>query len=234
MAEAVRSARGSEGLLITASGETDAPSLKRRVGVGGSPDCSTANSPRTSASSALNVDNIIATLLRIASQRLRVGGRLVFFAPHRDHVKSVRSSLRSAGGPEGGEVQGQGLVVVEEGSGPALERAVVIAATAVSAVPATLAAVDAGPIGSGIEQKMSKRKAFKKKAKTQAPHPDAPQDQLRTAPCLSPLSFLPPLPADLVLVEYHQQVMSPTFSRWLCVMQKVETKTNEELTGGED
>jgi hypothetical protein len=239
MAEAARSARGSQGLLIMASEGSDTPSLTR--GVGGSTDSNTPISPRTSASSSRSVDGVIATLLRIASERLRVGGRLVFFAPHRDQDKSVRSSLSisGTGSSEGGrgQVQGQGLVVVEEGSGPALERAAVIAASAVSAVPASLAAVDVGPIGSGsgIEQKMSKRKAFKKRAKTQAlSHPDGLQGQLLTAPCLSPLSFLPPLPADLVLVEYHQQVMSPTFSRWLCVMQKVETETNGELSGAEE
>jgi hypothetical protein len=238
MAEAARSARGS---LIMASEESDTPSLRR--GVGGNTDSNTPISPRTSASSSRSVDGVIATLLRIASERLQIGGKLVFFAPHRDQDKSVRISLSisGTGSSEGGrvQVQGQGLVVAEEGSGPALERAAVTAASAVSAVSASLAAVDVGPIGSGygsgIEQKMSKRKAFKKRAKTQAlTHPDGLQGHLLTAPCLSPLSFLPPLPADLVLVEYHQQVMSPTFSRWLCVMQKVETETNGELAGAEE
>jgi hypothetical protein len=238
MAETARSARGS---LIMASEESDTPSLRR--GVGGSTDSNTPISPRTSASSSRSVDGVIATLLRIASERLRIGGKLVFFAPHRDQDKSVRSSLSisGTGSSEGGrvQVQGQGLVVAEEGSGPALERAAVTAASAVSAVSTSLAAVDVGPTGSGygsgIEQKMSKRKAFKKRAKTQAlTHPDGLQGHLLTAPCLSPLSFLPPLPADLVLVEYHQQVMSPTFSRWLCVMQKVETETNGELAGAEE
>ena len=248
MAEAVRSARGSQGGPITAIQESEIPSSTS--GVEGSRDSNTANSARTRASSSLSVDGVISTLLQIASKRLRVGGRLVFFAPHRDQVKIVRSSLSGAGVYEGGGIQGQeqgqrqgneqgrrqDLIVAEEGPGPAGERA----ACAVSAAPASVAAVDMDPVGpgtgtgsesgTGIEQKMAKRKAFKKKAKAQAlSNPNTPQGQLWTPPCLSPLSFLPPLPPDLVLVEYHQQVMSPTFSRWLCVMQKVEIETCEDL-----
>lgn len=256
MAEAVRSARGSQGGPITAIQESEIPSSTS--GVEGSRDSNTANSARTKASSSLSVDGVISTLLQIASKRLRVGGRLVFFAPHRDQVKIVRSSLSGAGVYEGGGIQGQeqepgqgneqrqeqgleqgqgqDLIVAEEGPGPAGERA----ACAVSAAPASVAAVDMDPVGpgtgtgsesgTGIEQKMAKRKAFKKKAKAQAlSNPNTPQGQLWTPPCLSPLSFLPPLPRDLVLVEYHQQVMSPTFSRWLCVMQKVEIETCEDL-----
>ena len=246
MAEAVRSARGSQGGPITAIQESEIPSSTS--GVEGSRDSNTANSARTRASSSLSVDGVISTLLQIASKRLRVGGRLVFFAPHRDQVKIVRSSLSGAGVYEGGGIQGQrqgneqgrrqDLIVAEEGPGlgPAGKRA----ACAVSAAPASVAAVDMDPVGprtgtgsesgTGIEQKMAKRKAFKKKAKAQAlSNPNTPQGQLWTPPCLSPLSFLPPLPPDLVLVEYHQQVMSPTFSRWLCVMQKVEIETCEDL-----
>jgi hypothetical protein len=252
MAEAVRSARGSQGGPITAIQESEIPSSTS--GVEGSRDSNTANSARTKASSSLSVNGVISTLLQIASKRLRVGGRLVFFAPHRDQVKIVRSSLSGAGVYEGGGIQeqeqgqgneqrqeqgleqGQDLIVAEEGPGPAGERAAVTAASAVPVAPASVAAVDmdlVGPgtgTGTGIEQKMAKRKAFKRKAKAQAlSNPNTPQGQLWTPPCLSPLSFLPPLPPDLVLVEYHQQVMSPTFSRWLCVMQKVEIETCEDL-----
>jgi hypothetical protein len=35
-----------------------------------------------------------------------------------------------------------------------------------------------------------------------------------------PLDFLPPLPVGLILIDYYRQVMSPTFSRWLCVIEK--------------
>lgn len=231
MTEAVRSARGSQGVPITASEGSQTPPSLRAVGC--SPDSdSTANSVRSSASSSLSVDGVISTLLRIASEKLRVGGRLVFFAPHRDQDRSARSSLSGRGVSEGGGAQG---LVPAEG-------AAVIAVSAVSTVPASLDVADGSPKGpgngsgfeSGIELKMTKRKAFKKRAKAQAlPHPDTPQCQVWTSPCLSPLSFLPPLPPDLVLVECHQQVMSPTFSRWLCVMQKVEVETKALLTGGE-
>lgn len=246
MAEAVRSARGSQGGPITAIQESEIPSSTS--GVEGSRDSNTANSARTRASSSLSVDGVILTLLQIASKRLRVGGRLVFFAPHRDQVKIVRRSLSGAGVYEGGGIQGQeqgqgqDLIMAEEGPGPGPGPAGERAACAVSAAPASVAAVDMDPVGpgtgtgsgsesgTGIEQKMAKRKAFKRKAKAQAlSNPNTPQGQLWTPPCLSPLSFLPPLPPDLVLVEYHQQVMSPTFSRWLCVMQKVGIETCEDL-----
>jgi hypothetical protein len=37
------------------------------------------------------------------------------------------------------------------------------------------------------------------------------------------LAYLPPIPSDLILIESHRQMLSPTFSRWLCVMEKKKT-----------
>ena len=57
-------------------------------------------------------------------------------------------------------------------------------------------------------------------------------DEPRTAD-MTPLSFLPLLPEGLHLVESYQQVMSPSFSRWLCVVEKREVIVGVDPVGEE-
>ena len=242
MAESARSVSSSEGGRTADTQAEGTVTSATTRGVGAGQNSNTAGSAKTPASSSLRVDGVLSTLLLVASQRLRLGGRLVFFAPHRDRGqdrdkkgrKDVVGTAVSQAAEVHSETEGRGLISEEEEEeGPAALAQIV--ASAVPAVSVSLSAppLGAGGAGGGIEQKMSKRKAFKKRAKALLLHPDALQHQRSSSPSplLSPLSFLPPLPPNLVLVEYHQQVMSPTFSRWLCVIEKVEVEMDGDFIG---
>ena len=150
-----------------------------------------------------------------------MGGKLVFFAPHRaiDVLKS--SDDQSSGGhgrgkrenAESGEVPASYLIDASHGLSPSIKDD-----------------GDSTSSSSGMGVKMSRRKAFKRRARI-TKEKDEDDSQLpraahigrgtsRSGPT-SPLDFLPPIPDCLTLVGYHEQVMSPSFSRWLCVIQKI-------------
>ena len=179
--------------------------------------------PATSSSLSAAVDSNILTLLRLASETLRVGGKLVFFAPHRAIDVSKSSDDQSSKGhgrgkrenAESGEVPASYFTNASHGLSPSIKE-------------------DGESTSSGMGVKMSKRKAFKRRARI-AKDKDEDKDEddsplaraayidkgtSRSGPT-SPLDFLPPIPDSLTLVGYHEQVMSPSFSRWLCVMQRV-------------
>jgi hypothetical protein len=230
---------------------------------------SSSHSSSSTSSSSLSaaVDTNIMTLLRLASETLRVGGKLVFFAPHResDGAKGRGDSIRKCvPAAAHAEQQGDGLRgslsdfidveltsdqqkliderVQREVEAPTYDTGGVID-------DSYLPGASYGPSLSdhegvkeqkeesalpGMGLKMSKRKAFRKRARIAkdeeeespllpgATHVDkgTSSSMSRTAPT-SPLDFLPSLPDSLTLVGYHEQVMSPSFSRWLCVIQKV-------------
>jgi hypothetical protein len=240
---------------------------------------STASSSYSPSSSSLSaaVDTNIMTLLRLASETLRVGGKLVFFAPHREsdgargrgrgrddqlnRGDSIRKFVHVA--PHA-EQQGDGVrgstsdfLAVESTS----DQQKVIDERVQTKVEAlrydtggvtddtSQPSASHGPSLSdheGLEEqkeesvlpgmglKMSKRKAFKKRARIAKDEEEessllpvathinksTKRSMSRTSPT-SPLDFLPLLPDSLTLVGYHEQVMSPSFSRWLCVIQKV-------------
>lgn len=185
-----------------------------------SPGIST-NSPTTSSSLSAAVDSNILTLLRLASETLRVGGKLVFFAPHRavdvskssDDQSSIGHSRGKREHAGSGEVPASYFIDASHGSSPSNKED-----------------GDNTSSSSGMGVKMSRRKAFKRRARiTKDKNEDDTQlpsaahigrGTSRSGPT-SPLDFLPPIPDSLTLVGYHEQVMSPSFSRWLCVMQKV-------------
>ena len=180
------------------------------------------------------VGGVISTLLAIASKRLKVGGRLVFFLPHRDLDRAAD-------------------ILHQERIPECLEESVRMNHIPVALSKDTTAI--AGMNFSDINLKMAKRKAFRKRmnkgsegVKNQGNLPiesdivmaspvsasvDASECHLSGAienppillPTTVPLklgkqSFLPPLPSNLVLLASYQQMMSPSFSRWLCVVEK--------------
>lgn len=240
---------------------------------------SSSSSSPSSPSLSAPVDTNIMTLLRLASETLRVGGKLVFFAPHResDGAKGRgRGDQLNRGDrarkcvPAGPHAERQAdeigesildFIAVESASdqgkliGERLQTKVValtedsVAYETEGGIDSYLPGASHGPSLSdreGVEEqkgesvlpgmglKMSKRKAFKKRARIakdedgessllpRATHIDRgnSRSMSRTAPT-SPLDFLPLLPESLTLIGYHEQVMSPSFSRWLCVIQKV-------------
>ena len=224
------------------------------------------------AASSSAVGGVISTLLDIACRKLRVGGRLVFFAPYRDSRKSVRNDKEDGGldcmsiAQDAAGVSGfnQGIIVdptqdfAASGTETGIERG-------------TGTGTGTGTNYSDMDLKMTKRKAFRKKNKKVLKKADSIKGPLITADCshtvtpitatvclsggeseclkgrtqgdinilipivapvrgvstdrcrvssADPEAFLPPLPFGLVLIESYQQVMSPSFSRWLCVVEK--------------
>ena len=186
-------------------------------------DESGAASSSSSSSSSSSVDAVrgaVSTLLQLANDRLSEGGRLVFFAPHRQ-IGASRDRGKS------------NILVTEVGSGSASYGG-----------PGVSVEGDLNSVG-GMESKMAKRKSFKKRTNVSL-QLEVEAEEKRTvegveaigdyeadsldkesAPrrdVTGPLDFLPPLPKGLILIGYHQQIMSPTFSRWLCVLQKQKQK----------
>ena len=176
---------------------------------------STSMSSHSSYPLSAAVDSNILTLLLLASETLRVGGKLVFFAPHR-------------------EIDGARIRDDQYNRGDSIEQSDPAESELHSLKPSDQ--VDgkenvAEITSSGLGAKMSKRKAFKRRARITMDKVDNSSKQpratrierstsiSRSSPT-SPLDFLPPLPDSLTLVGYHEQVMSPSFSRWLCVIQK--------------
>lgn len=190
------------------------------------------------ATSSSAVGGVISTLLAIASKRLKVGGRLVFFVPHRDLDRAADT------------LQQESLTDSQNFSEESVRM---------NNIPVALSedtTVIAGMDFRDINSKMAKRKAFKKKmnkgdkgaksgsdlppietaivmASTVSTSVDAAECHINgilekpliLLPTTAPLksgtqNFLPPLPSNLVLLESYQQVMSPSFSRWLCVVEK--------------
>ena len=196
---------------------TSSASMSRGLDDGGGDEGSDTASSSSSSTDA--VRGAVSTLLQLASDRLSKGGRLVFFAPHRE-----KASTRDRGESNRleAEVRSESLSYGREGA------------------EGNSKSVD------GMESKMAKRKSFKKKKQvTQELKVEAEgklvvvseseksvnvmsnqetgslEGEIYPIPHVTgPLDFLPPIPIGLVLVEFHQQVMSPTFSRWLCVLQK--------------
>lgn len=235
---------------------------------------SSSSSPSSSSLSAA-VDTNIMTLLRLASETLRVGGKLVFFAPHRerdgakgrgrdDQLNRGDSIRKCVPAAAHAEQQGDGVrgsisdfIAVESTSdqqklidervqtklealtydtGGVIDDSYLPGASHGLSLSYHQSVEDqkGENVLPGMGSKMSKRKAFKKRARIAkdeeeespflpgATHVDSgtSRSMSRTAPT-SPLDFLPSLPDSLTLVGYHEQVMSPSFSRWLCVIQKV-------------
>jgi hypothetical protein len=242
-----------------------------------SPSSSSTSSSSSPSSSSLSaaVDTNIMTLLRLASETLRVGGKLVFFAPHResDGAKgrgrddqlnrgdSIRKCVPSAAHAEqqGDGVRGSisDFIAVESTSDQqklidervqtevealTYDTGGVIDDSCLPGAPHGPSLTDHEGVKEqkeesalpGMGLKMSKRKAFRKRARIakdeeeESPllpgathiNKSTSRSMSRTAPT-SPLGFLPSLPDSLTLVGYHEQVMSPSFSRWLCVIQKL-------------
>ena len=237
-----------------------------------------SSSSTYSSSLSAEVDTNIMTLLRLASETLRVGGKLVFFAPHResDGAKgrgrddklnrgdSIRKCLPAAAHAEQQEDRVRGSIpdfIAVESTSDQQKLVDERVQTEVEALTfdtggviddSYLPGASHGPSLSdqegvkeqkeesalpGMGLKMSKRKAFRKRARIAKDEEDEEEESpllpgathvyrgtsrsiSRTAPT-SPLDFLPSLPDSLTLVGYHEQVMSPSFSRWLCVIQKV-------------
>lgn len=177
--------------------------------------------------SSLAVGGAISTLFMIASERLRVGGRLVFFAPFRDLSQrgdkeefqgETRANTADDIRSEGGVDNGGGGRFQSDSDGAEFQDII-------------------APSYDNMDEKMKKRKSFKKWEKKNSETNDVTAASLSNVPVIassgarnegprtddfSPLNFLPPLPGGLVLLEYYQQVMSPSFSRWLCVVEKRE------------
>jgi hypothetical protein len=242
-----------------------------------SPSSSSTSSSSSPSSSSLSaaVDTNIMTLLRLASETLRVGGKLVFFAPHResdgakgrgreDQLNRGDSIRKCVPAAAHAEQQGDGLrgsisdfIAVE--STPDQQKLIdervqtkvealtydtqgVIDDSYLPGASQGLSLSDQEGVKEqkeesvlpGMGLKMSKRKAFRKRARIakdeeeESPllpgathiNKSTSRSMSRTAPT-SPLGFLPSLPDSLTLVGYHEQVMSPSFSRWLCVIQKL-------------
>ena len=197
----------------------------------------------TAAASSEAVGGVLTLLLLIAKQRLRVGGRLVFFAPYRD-LSQRKSPL---GDPKEKESDGEGLSLSNnydnmhvkmkkrkafkkrEKKDTELTVEAVYAAGSTQSSTALESSVLGleSVLGTALLAPLSLAEEYSEEIAAESSTGPGTDSRLKIDDFntgFSPLKFLPCLPTDLVLVEYYRQVMSPSFSRWLCVIEKRETK----------
>lgn len=201
---------------------------------------------RNETQSRVAVEGVLTTLFAIASKRLKVGGRLVFFAPHRSdtdfdgnndnnrednnnedqyshgiesylNTMDIKMGRRKAFKKKRRELQKRAKENLYKTTSNTLSIPSNSTSTSYPTIPLSL--LNTTSFYERNDSKVDDDNDIRR-IRNGNSNCNISENENISVP-FTPIDFLPSLPSNLNLTLFFRQVMSPTFSRWLCVVEKI-------------